>query len=57
MTSPRRTRINKHRKKKLMKTGGLFLFLLLVTVFIMIWTVTAHHREKESVKSAPVKPI
>ncbi|ASF28892.1 penicillin-binding protein [Bacillus amyloliquefaciens] len=53
MTSPRRTRINKHRKKKLMKTGGLFLFLLLVTVFIMIWTVTAHHREKESVKSAP----
>ncbi len=36
-----------------MKTGGLFLFLLLVTVFIMIWTVTAHHREKESVKNAP----
>ncbi|MEH7080724.1 serine hydrolase domain-containing protein, partial [Bacillus velezensis] len=53
MTSPRRTRINKKRKKKLMKTGGLFLFLLLVTVFIMIWTVTAHHREKESVKNAP----
>ncbi len=26
MTSPRRTRINKKRKKKLMKTGGLFLF-------------------------------
>ncbi len=36
-----------------MKTGGLFLFCSLVTVFIMIWTVTAHHREKESVKNAP----
>ncbi|MBY8912123.1 beta-lactamase family protein [Bacillus sp. YC2] len=53
MTSPRRTRINKKRKKKLIKTGGLFLFLLLVTVFITIWSITAHHRDEESAKSAP----
>ena len=48
---PRRTRINK--KKEEADENGRAVFSAACHCFIMIWTVTAHHREKESVKMLP----